>query len=187
MSEFHEATEARVFNGEDNAERSTEAGFAANRASPPCRIGGSFSWTKPAYVRGAPAGLCAHGGVGDMALKKRYSIAPSSEGAIEYYFKSPHPGGRTAGRLVFMSPPPLEGRGSQTFLLQVVRRGGVINDSIHIFRQRKIWIPFSPQTSFASLRPDFHAPSTRQAEICVISPQAPRAKPYRRGKASGKK
>ena len=35
----------------------------------------------------SPAGLCAHGAVRDMARKKkRYSIFPSHEGKISYYF-----------------------------------------------------------------------------------------------------
>ena len=35
----------------------------------------------------SPAGLCAHGALGDIVQrKKRYSISPSCEGEISYYF-----------------------------------------------------------------------------------------------------
>ncbi len=48
-------------------------------------------------------------------------------------------------------PPPLEGRGLSNFPpRRQLAGGGVINDSIHIFRQRKIWIPFNRSVRLAA-------------------------------------
>ena len=93
----------------------------------------------------SPAGLCAHRAFRDIARKKkRYSIFPSYEVKISCYFKPPHPPLYVCRIGTNAKPPPLEGRGLHKISLPAgnIAGGGVIDDSIHIFRRRKIWIPF---------------------------------------------
>ena len=71
---------------------------------------------------------------------------------------------------------PLPSRGGGFDIFPARRQhsgGGVMSDSIHIFRQRKIWIPFSSQTSFASLRPDFHAPRPGKPKYALFLRKLP--------------
>ena len=77
------------------------------------------------------------------AVIKGIQSFPLTRGIFHTILSHPTPAVRLSDRDKCEAPAP---RGAGASQNQLVRRqyggGGVMSDSIHIFRQRKIWIPF---------------------------------------------